>query len=79
MSDKIELMRLCGVLQSNFLCLSQSESWTQPCHVRIKLVRHTLITLTRFILTSNNVPLLIPTVMVQYYTLLSQLFYSDVL
>ena len=35
MSDKIELMRLCGVLQSNFSCLSQSESRTQLCHVRI--------------------------------------------
>ena len=35
MSDKIELMRLCGVLQSNFSYLSQSESRTQPCHVRI--------------------------------------------
>ena len=35
MSNKIELMRLCGVLQSNFSCLSQSESRTQPCHVRI--------------------------------------------
>ena len=35
MSDKIELMRLCGVLQSNFSCLSQSESRTQPCHVRM--------------------------------------------
>ena len=35
MSDKIELMMLCGVLQSNFSCLSQSESRTQPCHVRI--------------------------------------------
>ena len=36
MSDKIELMRLCWVLQSNFSCLSQSESRTQPCHVRIR-------------------------------------------
>ena len=35
MSDKIELMMLCGVLQSNFSCLSQSESRTQSCHVRI--------------------------------------------
>ena len=35
MSDKIELGKLCGVLQSKFLCLSQSESRTQPCHVRI--------------------------------------------
>ena len=35
MSDKIELMMLCGVLQSNFLCLSQSESGTQPGQVRI--------------------------------------------
>ena len=35
MSDKIELMRLCGVLQNNFSCLSQSESRTQPCHVRM--------------------------------------------
>ena len=35
MSDKIELGKLCGVLQSQFLCLSQSESRTQPCHVRI--------------------------------------------
>ena len=34
-SNEIELMRLCGVLQSNFLCLSQSESRIQPCHVRI--------------------------------------------
>ena len=37
MSDKIELMRLCGVVQSNFSCLSQSESRTQPCHVRIRI------------------------------------------
>ena len=37
MSDKIELGKLCGVLQSKFLCLSQSESGTQPCHVRILL------------------------------------------
>ena len=36
MSDKIELMKLCGVLQSKFSRLSQSESRTQPCHVRIK-------------------------------------------
>ena len=35
MSDKIELMKLCGVLQSKFSRLSQSESRTQPCHVRI--------------------------------------------
>ena len=35
MSDKIELMMLCRVLQSNFSCLSQSESRTQPSHVRI--------------------------------------------
>ena len=35
MSDKIELGKLCGVLGSKFLCLSQSESRTQPCHVRI--------------------------------------------
>ena len=35
MSDKIELGKLCGVLQRKFLCLSQSESRTQPCHVRI--------------------------------------------
>ena len=34
-SDKIELMMLCRVLQSIFLCLSQSESRTQPCRVRI--------------------------------------------
>ena len=38
MSDKIELMRLCGVLQSNFSCLSQSESRTQPCYVRINVL-----------------------------------------
>ena len=37
MSDKIELMMLCGVLQSNFSCLSQSESRTQSCHVRITI------------------------------------------
>ena len=36
MSDKIELMKLCAVLQSNFLCLSQSESQTQLCHVRLR-------------------------------------------
>ena len=35
MSDKIELGMLCGVLQSNFSRLSQSESRTQPCHVRM--------------------------------------------
>ena len=38
MSDKIELGKLCGVLQSKFLCLSQSESRTQPCHVRITII-----------------------------------------
>ena len=37
MSDKIELGKLCRVLQSKFLCLSQSESRTQPCHVRIEI------------------------------------------
>ena len=37
MSDKIELMKLCGVLQSKFSCLSQSESRTQPCHVRMAI------------------------------------------
>ena len=37
MSDKIELIRLCRVLQSNFfLFISQSESRTQPCDVRIR-------------------------------------------
>ena len=40
MSDKIELMRLCRVLQSNFSCLSQSESRTQPCHVRMAIKMH---------------------------------------
>ena len=35
MSDKIEMVMLCGVLQSNFSCLSQSESWIQPRHVRM--------------------------------------------
>ena len=35
MSDEIELMMLCRVLQSNFSCLSLYESRTQPCHVRI--------------------------------------------
>ena len=35
MSDKIEQGMLCGVLQSNFSRLSQSESRTQPCHVRM--------------------------------------------
>ena len=35
MSDKIELIRLCRVLQRNFSCLSQSDSRTEPCHVRI--------------------------------------------
>ena len=38
MSDKIELGMLCGVLQSNFSRLSQSESRTQPCHVRIAIL-----------------------------------------
>ena len=38
MSDKIELMKLCGVLQSKFSRLSQSESRTQPCHVRMSLL-----------------------------------------
>ena len=42
MSDKIELMMLCGVLQSNFSCLSQSESRTQPCHARI-IFNYTII------------------------------------
>ena len=37
MSDKIKLGMLCGVLQSNFSRLSQSESRTQPCHVRITI------------------------------------------
>ena len=37
MSDKIELGMLCGVLQSNFSRLSQSELRTQPCHVRIAI------------------------------------------
>ena len=37
MSDKIELMKLCGVLQSKFSRLSQSESRTQPCHVRMSV------------------------------------------
>ena len=37
MSDKIELIRLCGVLQSNFLFISESESQTQPCHVRMRI------------------------------------------
>ena len=36
MSDKIEPGKLCGVLQSKFSRLSQSESRTQPCHVRIQ-------------------------------------------
>ena len=31
-------MRLLGVLQSNFSCLSQSESQTQHCHVRISII-----------------------------------------
>ena len=45
MSDKIELMRLCRVLQSNFSCLSQSESRTQPCHVRLCFFfQHTICT-----------------------------------
>ena len=35
MSDKIEPIGLCGVLRRNFSCLSQSESRTQLCHVRI--------------------------------------------
>ena len=43
MSDKIELGMLCGVLQSNFLRLSQSESRTQPCHVRMKSRHFTLV------------------------------------
>ena len=38
MSDKIELMRLCRVLQSIFSGLSQAESRTQPCHVRICII-----------------------------------------
>ena len=45
MSDKIELMMLCTVLQNNFSCLSQSESRTQPCHVRIYIVFYSLMTL----------------------------------
>ena len=35
MSDKIELIRLCTVLQRHFSCVSQSDSQTQPCCVRI--------------------------------------------
>ena len=35
MSDKIEFIGLCMVLQSNSLFISQSELWTQLCHVRI--------------------------------------------
>ena len=42
MSDKIELGMLCGVLQSNFSRLSQSESRTQPCHVRINILSSVL-------------------------------------
>ena len=38
MSDKIELMKLCGVLQSKFSRLSQLESRTQTCHVRINIL-----------------------------------------
>ena len=40
MSDKIEPGMLCGVLQSNFSRLSQSESRTQPCHVRMPYTNH---------------------------------------
>ena len=43
-SDKIELMRLCGVLQSNFSYLSQSESRTQLCHVRIHFIASAIYT-----------------------------------
>ena len=45
MSDKIELMRLCGVLQSIFSCLSQSGSRTQPCHIRMQNRDHYNISL----------------------------------
>ena len=37
MNDKIEFIKLCGVLQSNVLFISQSESRTQLCHVRMGL------------------------------------------
>ena len=37
MSEKIEFMRLCRVLQSDFSCICQSESRTQPC-VMLELV-----------------------------------------
>ena len=48
MSDKIELIRLCGVLQSNFLFISQSESRTQPCHVRIVFYRQPGLVLNKW-------------------------------
>ena len=55
MSDKIELMMLCGILQSNFSSLSQSESRTQPCHVRISLLLNESVyysDITSFIISS---------------------------
>ena len=51
MSDKIELGMLCGVLQSNFLRLSQSESRTQPCHVRINYEK--MINITEWLFTQR--------------------------
>ena len=43
MSDKIEPIRLCWVLRRNFMCLSQSDSWTQPCHVGIPFIMRTTL------------------------------------
>ena len=65
MSDKIELIRLCRVLQRNFLCLSQSDSRTQPCHVRILFLSYV------YLLTSlqpeQNCNLLQPIYYYYYY------------
>ena len=56
--DKIELMMLCGILQSNFS--SQSESRTQPCHVRIAFLLNESVyynDITSFIISSRFIRL----------------------
>ena len=53
MSDKIEPIRLCRVLRRNFSCLSQSDSWTQPCHVKIKYCSSNVIIFQTFYFVTN--------------------------
>ena len=58
MSDKIEFIRLCGVLRSNFLCLSQSNLRTQPCHVRMKKIFYVLSSVHTMILCTQDLLML---------------------